>query len=81
MEEQVRHLRAGGLVHVHRPGRVHRHPAVVEGDATPVLLGVQVRAELAAPQPHVLAVVELLHGSLELDRCGGEGVGSARRDG
>ena len=36
-------------------------PAGVEGDAMPVLVGVQVRAVHAAAQPHVLAVMQLLH--------------------
>jgi hypothetical protein len=51
------------LVQFHRPRHVYRRPAVVEGDAKPVYVGVQVRAELAAAQPHVVAVMELLHRS------------------
>jgi len=51
------------LVHdpVHLPRRVQRRAARAQGDADPVLVGVEVRAELAALQPHVRPVGEEVH--------------------
>ena len=58
---EVQVMRVITLDQMNRPGHVHRIPAAVEGDSMAVLVGVQVRAVHAAAQPHVLAVMELLH--------------------
>jgi hypothetical protein len=49
------------VVDVHRPRRVERGAAALEGDAHPVVVGVEVVAGPAAPQPHVVPVVPQLH--------------------
>jgi len=46
---------------VHLPRRVQRLAARAQGDAGPVLVGVEVRAPHAVPQPHVRPVGEAVH--------------------
>lgn len=60
---------------VHRPNRGERCPGRLQGDAPPVLIGVEVRAVHAAPQPHVVPVVELLHRFRAPASSGGGGGG------
>jgi hypothetical protein len=80
VEEDV----AGAAAHeaAHRPHRVQRRPVRAHGDAVPVLVGVDVRALDAGPQPHVRPVREAMHRRLvllprriEADGGEGEGVG------
>ncbi|CAN6165001.1 unnamed protein product [Urochloa humidicola] len=46
---------------VHRPRRVQRRPVLAPGEMEPVLVGGEVVAVPAAPQPHVRPVREELH--------------------
>jgi hypothetical protein len=59
---------------VHPPRRVQGRAARAQGDARPVLVGVEVRAVHAVPQPHVRPVTKELH------RCSAGG-GAAASEG
>ena len=79
VEEQVRavvvveslSVAVVAVVDVHRPRRVHGGPDLAEGDALPVGGGVEVGALHAAPQPHVVPVLEAVHRSPALESRGG----------
>jgi hypothetical protein len=68
------------VVAVHHPRHVHGRAMAAEGDAKPVLVGVEVGPVDATPQPHVLPVEKLVHQSLPalLDRRRAEAVATAR---
>ena len=66
-EEHV--VEVAALDQVHPPRRVQGGAARAEGDADPVLVGVEVQAAHQAPHPHVDPVRELIHRGRRWWRC------------